>query len=166
MPVTYDDLGDKQRCIYDAFSKATGLEGRALAAHVNAAGVDADDTEAVLILAKKYGFNQTPRGTTGKNFKTTLANLDEETSFIVLVCTGMGNSMVPSKSASGASFKYDFETGFDARPMLESSAFDNILWHAIYILGKVGSNVTAVHDPQKLRPTGPVDGDRIIWFAK
>ncbi|WP_108259737.1 hypothetical protein [Mangrovicoccus ximenensis] len=165
-PTTFAELGPRQRCIYDSFTKATGIAGAHLGSEVNAAGIDADETEAVLILAKRHGFAQTPRGCTGKAFKAMVAGLEEATEFIVLVCTGMGGSMIPATSRAGAAYSYDFSKGFDARRMFTDPDFDEILWHAIWLRADAGGRNKSVHDPQKMRPTGPVDGDRIIWMAR
>ncbi len=165
MVTTFADLGPKQKCIYDAFSKSCNLPGAHLGGQVNAQGVDADDTEAVLILAKSYGYVQTPRGCYGSKFREMLTNLEETTEFIVLVCMGMGNSMIPRTNAPGASYRFDFEKGFDATQMFTRSEFDPILWHAIYVKCTPGGR-TVFHDVQGLRPQGPGKDDRIIWFAK
>jgi hypothetical protein len=165
-PTRYDQLDpETECCMYDAFTKATGMAGDALGIDVNAAKVDADDTQALLVLSKKYGFNKTPRGCTGERFQNIIANVEERTQFIVLVCTGQGNSKIPSKSGEGAAYTYNFADGFDATRMLTDKPFDDIMWHAIYVEAGKGGRVV-VHDPQRKRPGGPVRDDRLIWVAR
>ena len=70
MPITYANLSFNQRCIYQAFEQVTGNNdsGAVMGAYVNGKGLDADDSQAVDVLASKYGFKPM-LGSTGAFFK-------------------------------------------------------------------------------------------------
>ena len=60
MPKTYANLKDDEKCIYQAFAHLTGNpdKGPAMGAYVNKQNIDADDDEAVRVLAEKYNLGQ------------------------------------------------------------------------------------------------------------
>ncbi len=162
--VTWKDLTPTTKCIYQAFTKALDVQGSVLAAEVNAKGVDADDGNAVLILAQKHGFKC--EGAFTAAFMADPVNYrPEANSHLICVITTSGDTtkapgireMFQSTKQLGAT---------DPERPLFDRRFQDVQWHAIYGKSDMSHKITKWQDDQGQRSSGPLTGDFCVIFSK
>ena len=160
MPVTYDELNLKQRCIYQALSQSHNISEtpQEMAKYVNDKNVDADDNKAMVILARKYNF--IPRlGSLGSFFNNETRH--EANAELIVVIAGGSDAMVlggrfPVKSARFA----------DEILWCKEKRIDKINWHAIYAKTNGNGGIAYWNDFQAERTNGPWNGDYVVYFEK
>lgn len=158
MPVTYDDLTETQRCIYQSFAQVNGVTDtvRAMAGHVNGLGIDADDDKAVIELAKKYGFTRI-EGIKGTDADTEEYRFDTNAEIIAVIT---GNSTV--RGRFDKYFPMGSGTG-DGVGLLTSVA--SASWHAVY--GRSGGTGAVVwNDVQRIFRNGVSGANIAVCFIK
>jgi hypothetical protein len=158
MPVRYRDLTETQRCIYQSFTRATGVTdtAQAMADHVNSLGIDADDEDAVITLAKKYGFTQI-EGVKGGDVDNEEYRFDTNAEIIAVITGNATVRMRFSKFFPLGSGKGD---GVGLMKSVHDAA-----WHAIYGRSN-GANIVAWHDHQRIYRNGPTGTNVAVCFIK
>eukprot|EP01084_Bolivina_argentea_P185657 320148_1 len=151
--VTYDQLANTQRCIYQAFTKLDDCKDKEadMAKWVNQQGYDADSEHAVLILARKYGL-VTRYGGMGTEMAEIGFENNEEVIFIISLDNNTANALKQ---------KFGSELNENVDKML--LYFPDAKFHAIYGRAK-GKKITWTDD-QQLRKKGPLKDDYFVYFA-
>ncbi|MCI5111981.1 MAG: hypothetical protein MRY75_15630 [Marivita sp.] len=152
MPKTYEQLKDKERCIYQAFTKLSYVSDTAsnMGRHANTAGFDADDSRAVLCLANHYGLDQC-EVMHGSDIESGEAGFDKGKEFIVIITRNHNTQSTVQRVSTGKGLV----RGSEARRVLESSP-QSVMWHAIYGRTDPISGSMIWLDDQKIEKNGPV----------
>ncbi|HEX8693266.1 MAG TPA: hypothetical protein VF746_12640 [Longimicrobium sp.] len=151
----YGDLRGSERCIYQAFTQAESATPEAMGELVNAAGYDADDGRAVLVLAKQYGFGKV-EAYTGAFFLDEVRHERNVELIAVITRNRLPSSLFPDIWNAG---------GGSADRLLTDKRLDNVEWHAIYGRADGAGRVTW-HDEQNLWRNGPVRGDYLLCWTR
>lgn len=136
MPVTYEQLKNDQKCIYQAFQNVDGNGDApsAMGKYVNAKGIDADDDQAVYALSVKYGLDQIEMFL-GEQWNKGAYNLEKGWEYVLTV--NAQKSMIS-----------DFKEAVKALIMLKGAAsvqaiqkkYPHAVGHAIYCKTKKTDN--------------------------
>lgn len=162
--VTWKDLSPRTKCIYQAFTKAVSVQGSVLAAFVNSKGVSADDGEAVIILAKEYGF-KCEGAFAGEFFLNSVNYRPEANSHLIIVITTSGDTQ--GAPAIRSLFQSSSQVGgTDPTKPLTDPRFANVQWHAIYAKTDASNKVVLWKDDQGQRSNGPLTGDYCVVFSR
>jgi hypothetical protein len=162
--VTYKNLKPNQKCIYDAFKLALQIEGRVLADFVNSKGISADDGEAVIVLARKYGF-KCEGAFTGEFARNPINYRPEADSHLIYVITTESETV--GAQAMRSQFQSSKSLGdSDATRPLSDKRFTDVQWHAIYAKSNSHNQVIQWIDRQGQRNSGPLVGDFCVIFSK
>ena len=161
MPKKYSELKADQRCIYQAFTKLTYVHDDAtnMGNHVNGHGLDADDSNAVLKLADRYGMTEC-EVMHGTDVASGAAGFDKSKEFVVVITPHLNTQGAVQKVADGEGLT----KGSSARKVLGDSP-DGVAWHAIY--GRTNDQGAMVwRDDQRINPNGPTGNTCAVVFYK
>jgi len=162
--VTFAKLTPRTKCIYQAFTKALAVQGSVLAAEVNAKGVNADDGEAVLILAQKHGF-KCEGAFTGEFVANPVNYRPEASSHLICIITTSGDTT--KTPAIRTMFQGSDQLGAsDPTRALTDIRFQDVQWHAIYGKSDASHKIVKWQDDQGQRSNGPLTGDFCVIFSK
>lgn len=162
--VKWKDLTYNTKCIYQAFQKATGHSGKSMADWVNAQGVDADDGQAVTLLAKHYGFS-VDGAYTGQFLASGSYNFSKNKEFVVVITTHGDTAKAPATRALFVANDQDLLKDLDPTEALTDPKYVNVQWHAVYGKSDFAGQITWI-DPQGQRLTGPKIGDYFVTFER
>ena len=162
--VTYKNLKPNQKCIYDAFKLAVQVQGSVLADFVNSKGISADDGEAVIVLARKYGF-KCEGAFTGEFARNPINYRPEADSHLIYVITTEGETVGAQAMRSQFQSSQSLGDSDPTRPLFDKR-FTGVQWHAIYAKSNSQHQIVQWKDQQGQRNQGPLVGDFCVIFSK
>jgi len=163
MPKTVAQLKKNEKCIYQAFANITEDRETMMGQFVNGKGLDADDTKAVIELAKKYALTYID-ALNGQDYNSGFAGLDADRKIIAVVTPHMGTvqQIRPIQSNPNNLTLYLSES--QAQQIFEKSP-DSVTWHAIYGVSDNSGKITWI-DVQGHYSNGPANNSVAVCFSK
>ncbi|WP_139284126.1 hypothetical protein [Rubrimonas cliftonensis] len=156
---TYNKLKDNQKCIYQAFKHVANEPETLLGNRVAAAGVDADEPKAVLVLAKFYNLFRI-EAFHGSDHLSTAYSLENDTNYVMIITT---HDHI-RKQVRGVGDAKGIMFGEEASALL-TTAPPYVMWHAIF--ASVDANgVTRWIDEQDIYKNGPIGATAVVAFSE